>query len=72
MLSSKLIINFVKVRAIIGAALDLVGEGIQVAPRILVPMICTVHEFHAVLEIINRTAFQVIISTNCYYFVRVI
>lgn len=53
------LITEMQVRAIIGAALDLVGEGIQVVPRILVPMICTVHEFHAVLEVINRTAFQV-------------
>ena len=41
------------------AALDLVSEGMQVVPRILVPMLCTSHELDAVMEVINRTAFQV-------------
>lgn len=46
-------------RAIISAAFDLLLEGVEVVPKILVPMLCTAHELEAILALIDRVAFQV-------------
>jgi phosphoenolpyruvate-protein kinase (PTS system EI component) len=48
-----------QIRAIIGASLELLVEGVEVVPRILVPMVCTAHELEAVTALINKVAGQV-------------
>lgn len=48
-----------QIRAIIGASLDLVLEGVEVVPRILVPMICTAHELEAITTLIGQVANEV-------------
>ena len=54
-----------QVRAIVSATLDLALEGVEIQPRILVPMLCTAHELEAALGLIDRTAYQVGNSVCC-------
>ena len=46
-------------RAIVSASLDLMLEGVDMVPRILVPMLCTAHELEAITTLIDRAAFDV-------------
>jgi len=52
-------ITEMQIKAIISAVFDLILEGIVIVPRILVPMICTSHEFENVQKIIEKAAFEV-------------
>jgi phosphoenolpyruvate-protein kinase (PTS system EI component) len=54
-----------QIRAIIGASLELLVEGVEVVPRILVPMVCTAHELEAVTALINKVAGQVTRTCFC-------
>jgi hypothetical protein len=47
------------VRAIIAATLELLAEGIEVVPRILVPMLCTAHELESITSLIDKVAYEV-------------
>lgn len=53
-----------QVRAILSATFDLLLEGVEVVPKILVPMLCTAHELESVLPLIDRVAYQVLY--DCY------
>ena len=56
-----------QVRAIISAALELVAEGLDIVPRIVIPMLCTSHELDAIVTLIDQVALQVRVQCSIYY-----
>jgi hypothetical protein len=55
------------VRAIISATLELLAEGVEVVPRILVPMLCTAHELESITALIDKVAYEV-----CLHSLRIV
>lgn len=67
-MSTLLLLGFItpQVRAILCATFDLLLEGVEVVPKILVPMVCTAHELESILSLIDRIAYQVQYVTHVF------